>query len=151
MINKNKLIIFLALIFIGVIPLILCGRLVQSINSGRLIVRIENLKSDEGTVRFGLFNSPESFPKKDQAYRKGGYPVEDGKCTLIFDKLPYGEYALAVGHDRNNNGDVDRFLGFPIEPVGVSGYPKSLWKPPAFQKAKFTIDREAIEIEVSVF
>ena len=117
----------------------------------KLVVRVLGLKSSRGFVRFGLFDSEETFPKEKHVIRDGAYPINDGQCSFVIDGLAPGEYALAVGHDRNGNGKIDRFLGVPIEPVGVSGYFKRLWAVPKFEKAKFLLGSETTFIEVSVF
>ena len=83
--------------------------------------------------------------------RKGQHPVVDNQCEFIIPDLPFGDYALAVGHDKNDNGKIDRFLGFPLEPVGVSGYTKRLWAPPNYAKAKFSVKADTTVIEIPLF
>lgn len=124
---------------------------VYAVDSEKLVVRVLGLKSSRGFVRFGLFNSEETFPKEKNVIRDGAHPIKDGQCSFIVKGLPHGEYALALGHDKNGNGKIDRFLGVPIEPVGVSGYFRRLWAVPKFEKAKFLINTETTIIEVSVF
>ena len=109
------------------------------------------LKSSKGFVRFGLFNSEESFPKPNKVIRKGAHPVTKAKCEFVIDGVSPGDYAVAVGHDKNGNGKIDRFLGYPLEPVGVSGYFKRLWAKPSFKKAKFSISGQMKIIEIPIF
>ena len=124
---------------------------VYAVDTEKLVVRVLGLKSSRGFVRFGLFNSKETFPKEKHIIRDGAYPIKDGQCSFEIEGLKPGEYAVAVGHDKNGNGKIDRFFGVPVEPVGVSGYFKRLWSVPKFKKAKFVVDKETTTIKISVF
>jgi len=119
--------------------------------SGTIVVRILRLKSSRGFVRFGLFDSKESFPKQNQVIRKGEHPINGKQCEFVISGLPFGDYAVAVGHDENGNSKIDRFLGFPLEPVGISGYSKRLWAVPSYAKANFSLTEQTIVIEIPIF
>jgi uncharacterized protein (DUF2141 family) len=67
--------------------------------------------------------------------------------------LPYGEYALSVLHDVNDNYKADKMLGFgpPKEPVGLSNMNRKLRKQPKFKNTLFTFSAETDEIAVPLF
>lgn len=49
--------------------------------------------------------------------------VDDSEQTYVFYNLPYGEYAVAVLHDENNNRNWDlNMSGHPEEGYGISNY-----------------------------
>ncbi len=116
---------------------------------GEIRVIVKGLKSDLGTVRYGLYDSKEIFAKRGLATRKDALPIINGECEFIIKNLPFGEYALVVGHDKNGNERIDSF--FPMEPVGISNYKKRIKWFPNFDKAKFTLDSESKTIEIKLF
>ena len=60
-----------------------------------------------------------------------------------------GEYAIAVYHDENNNGHMDkRMFGIPKEPYGFSNNYRPLMSAPTFNDCKFAIGE--VEKEISI-
>jgi outer membrane protein len=60
--------------------------------------------------------------------------------------LAFGDYAVVVLHDGNDNGEVDHnFLGLPTEPLGFSnGFKLGLFSgKPTFEKLRFTFSSKA--------
>ena len=118
--------------------------------TGKIVVTVSGLASDKGLVRFGLYNSEATFPKKGAAYRRGGANILGRRSTWTMDTIPYGEYAVAVYHDENENGEHDMFLIFPLEDYGVSGYEKPPLETPKWETAKFCLNSDRINISVPV-
>ena len=118
--------------------------------TGRIVVTVLGLTSDKGLVRFGLFNSQATFPKKRAAYRGAGASILGRQSTWITDTIPYGEYAVAVYHDENENKKHDKFFIVPLEDYGISGYQKPPLIMPKWETAKFCLDSDRINISVSV-
>lgn len=118
--------------------------------TGKIVVTVSGLTSDKGLVRFGLFNSQATFPKKRAAYRRAGARILGRQSTWTTDTIPYGEYAVAVYHDENENEKHDMFLIVPLEDYGISGYQKPPLKIPKWETAKFCLDSDRINISVSV-
>lgn len=57
-------------------------------------------------------------------------PNAAGEQTVVI-SLDYGTYALAVFHDRNNNGDIDlNWFGAPTEPYGFSNNARGIFNEP---------------------
>lgn len=104
--------------------------------TGTLIVNVPNLQSDDGDLRFVMFDSRKSFLKNpvraeivEISARQGSWIVED---------LPYGAYAVLVHHDVDGSGKMERhWYGKPKEPTGVSNDAPSRFGPPKFKHAKF--------------
>ncbi len=106
--------------------------------TGTLSIEINNIKSPEGMVWIGIYESEQSFLVKEKAIVEGIAIKEKGKVTISVPGLRYGEYAVAVFHDENNNGVMDRnLLGIPSEPFAFSKPPKSKWRLPKFDEVRF--------------
>ena len=63
-------------------------------DSGTLIVRVEGLQSNEGSLRFVMFDSKENFLKN--AVRSEIIEIENQQGTWNVEDLPYGVYAVLV-------------------------------------------------------
>ena len=149
--SKSSFYILFKPIYSVLLMVILCIQSTYGEGTGKIVIRVLGLKSNDGFVRFGLFNSEKSFPKQNKVIRKGAHTITNYQCEFVIERVPSGEYAVAVGHDKNGNGKIDRFLGYPLESVGVSGYSKRLWAKPSFKKAKFPIKGQMKIIEVPIF
>jgi hypothetical protein len=69
-----------------------------------------------------LFSGAKGFPKKvSKTPAVVRAPIQDGSATCAFPNVSPCAYAVAVHHDENGNGRLDRgFMGIPKEGVGVS-------------------------------
>jgi len=101
-----------------------------------LVVVVEGLDADaRGMLRCAAFVQASGFPMNDeQAVARAVVPASDGRCVL---RVPPGPVAVAVGHDRNGNGDVDtNLLGIPKEAWAVSNDVRPRLRAPTFAEAR---------------
>ena len=105
----------------------------------RLDLGLEGLRSGRGVVRICLTRDPGHFPdcQSDPAARHATVPA--GATLTKFDDLPSGDYAVALFHDENDNGRLDRMIGIPTEGVGFSNNPRLVFGPPRFLQARFAV------------
>lgn len=143
----------LGLVGHGVGVAALCSLLVVSAlgqERGEIRVKVVGLRSDQGVLRFGLYNKKETFATEDGTVASGARPIANGQSEFVIPDLPYGTYALIVGHDVNNDGKIDR-SPFSPELKGISNYTgKILWFP-NFDKAKFQLDRPWVRVDIRVY
>ena len=104
-------------------------------------VPIQRLSKTSGQLLYSLYASAEGFPDQPKkAFRMGAVPVHAAQLTLSIESIPAGTYALAVIHDQNGNGKLDKNnLGIPIESVGFSNNVMGAFGPPKFQRARFNV------------
>ena len=107
-----------------------------------LRLTIDNIRSTEGMIWIGIYDSKENFMVQERA-RVEGYQIEQvGQLHLSLDDLEPGTYAIAVFHDENNNGHLDQnAVGIPTEPYCFSRKPKSKWRAPRFGEVAVQIKR----------
>jgi uncharacterized protein (DUF2141 family) len=104
---------------------------------GTLLILIKGFKNTEGSVRVALFNKGDKYPDSD-AYRTSIKEVSANEELIKFEDLPYGDYAVAVIHDINNDGKLDKnLLGVPIEGYGFSNNALGKYGPPTWMQASF--------------
>jgi uncharacterized protein (DUF2141 family) len=113
-------------------------------------VRVTNLRSPEGQICFSLFAGPEGFPGEgEQALAKGVIPADAPALAYTFHSLKPGQYAVALFHDENGNGTLDKgFLGIPQEGFGFSSNPLILMGAPSFRAAAIALHRPQNEIQI---
>lgn len=116
--------------------------------TGRIRVEVVGLHSDQGDLLVALFEAGRGFPgKSERAGARGVVPASSR--VYVFERVPYGNYAVSVTHDENRNGKLDaNFLGIPKEGVGASNNPKTRFGPPSFEDACFTLDGREVGLIV---
>ena len=111
--------------------------------SGRvcdLTLIVEGLKDDEGEVMVALANSKEDY-KGDEPFRGAAVAIRERRAIHTFAAVPFGDYAIKLFHDRNDNERLDtNFLGIPKESYGFSNNVMGRFGPPSWEKARFSID-----------
>ena len=150
---KTFFVFTLSLIFLNLLKPELKHSLAPELKeNGDLIVTVTNMENDKGQVRAVLFNGEEGFPdESEKAFRSISVPAESSKTTFAFENVPYGEYALSLLHDENENGKMDTNLfGYPQEGYGVSNNITNMLGMPTYEKARFLHDesRETILIHL---
>lgn len=127
-----------------------CVLVAAAAETGTLVVQVQGLTSDDGNLRFTLFDSKASFMKTP--VRAELVEVKDRKGTWIVDDVPYGEYAVLVHHDTNGNGKMERhWYGKPKEPAGASNDAPAKFGPPKYRDAKFQIESSQLAITITVY
>ena len=62
-----------------------------------------------------------------------------------------GMYGIAVFHDENKNGKMDKnFLGIPQEAYGFSNNMRVTFGPPKWEKSKFVVNTATTDIAIEV-
>lgn len=112
-------------------------------NNYDLVVLVEGIPNNKGTLFIGLFNSSTSFPNFGKQF-KGVVVTHDGKShTYTFKNLPRNSYALAIYHDENKNGKLDKNLfGAPTEAYGFSNNARATFSAPSFESAKIVLNQD---------
>ena len=112
----------------------------QAARAADLRIDIENTDGAEGDVYVSAYNGAEGFTKIERAVAVGLVPAR--APTIVF-QLPAGDYAVAVYHDRNGNGRMDRNLaGLPIERYGFSNDAAGAMGPPSFEAARVAVQKD---------
>ncbi len=116
---------------------------------GVMIVEFDHLKAENGIVEVSLFNDGSRFLEAGHASFKKRQKVVDGKVRVIFDNIPYGDYAAVSYHDINENKAIDRnFVGIPKEPVAVSRLTEKRYSKPHFNDAKIDFNQPQMLVKM---
>jgi uncharacterized protein (DUF2141 family) len=129
--------------------LILLLGMLLSTDTADLQLTFTGLEAGKGSLNVALFPSEGSFPDLNEDTYTARFPVTAARMTYRFQDLPYGQYALAVYQDLNNNGKLDRNMwGVPKEPYAFSSDARAKWSAPTFAEAAFLIDRPELQLQL---
>ena len=106
-----------------------------------LRVEVNNLRNIKGDVGCGLFSSADGFPDNTAKAQQVQHVQIVGKAAVCeFSTVIPGTYAVAVFHDENGNGVLDKnLLGIPKEGYGTSNNVRPAMSAPQFKDAAFAV------------
>ena len=124
--------------------------LFQSQGQNTIEVSVTQFASDKGTVRVGLYNSETKF--LDEGIQYLDSVVENKSASVTFTDVPDGVYAISCYHDKDDNGELNMFMGlFPTERYGTSNNPAPRLGPPLWKDAKFEVkDGEVKKLDIKL-
>jgi uncharacterized protein (DUF2141 family) len=109
---------------------------------GTMILEVSNLKHESGRIWVGIYDSGEYFMDREKGKRVQMRVRQKGDLKIHIPDLPLGEYAIAVFHDINDNGEMDRnVLGIPSEPFSFIQAPRSKWRLPKFEEVAVRFEK----------
>ncbi len=110
-------------------------------NTADLEVVVEDLRNEQGKIGLSLFNDSDGFPEdNDRAFRWKTVNADNEKVVFYFRDLRPGEYAYAILHDEDGNGEMKKSVfGIPKEGFGFSNNYKPKIKNPSFEDASFSL------------
>ena len=115
----------------------------------KIIVNVGHINSAEGSINVAIFNSEKTFLKTP--FLTKSEDAKTGEMIFEFEEVPNGEYTISIYHDMNKNGELDKnLMGIPIEPYGVSKEGKSMFGPPSYKDALFTVENINVELKISL-
>jgi uncharacterized protein (DUF2141 family) len=105
-----------------------------------VVVEIDGLRSAHGQVLACLTADPRSFPdcQKDPHALHLTAPAINGEAVQFKGVQP-GRYAIALFHDENANGRMDKTFMLPREGFGFSRDAPIQFGPPRFGAASFAV------------
>jgi uncharacterized protein (DUF2141 family) len=102
-------------------------------------LKVTKVSSKKGEILAALFLSEKGFPDNPAAaYKVARATAVNGIATMEFINVPKGNYAVALFHDTNNDGELNtNMLGIPKEGYGVSNNVKNLFSGPGYKQCAF--------------
>jgi uncharacterized protein (DUF2141 family) len=123
----------------------------SSIENGVMLeVNVNGIMTKEGNVHVALFREQDYFPAHGNQFKGQVIPVKSSMVTASFMNLKPGTYAIAVFHDRNKNGKLDKnIFGAPTESYGFSNNARSTFSAPTFSAASFELKND-LQLKITV-
>lgn len=126
---------FAALILASAVPAITGATLPGT----DVVATVTGLRSTHGQILACLTARPASFPNCDTDPAARRLTVPAATSVLDFGPVPEGRYAIALIHDENGNGRLDKRLMIPREGFGFSLDAPVMMGPPRFSSAAFAV------------
>ena len=119
----------------------------SSAEAATLVIRAEGVQSAQSMVYAGICDT--SFEEATCPY-KDREPAKPGVVELRVRNVKPGAYSIAVFHDTNGNGKLDRsFIGLPNEPYGFSN-DVGRRGPPSFEAARIVVREPSTTIVIPI-
>lgn len=124
----------------------------QKSSSGDIEIRITGLRNTQGKISVNLFNSEDGFPEDPvKSFGWKTVKIVPDTVVIVFEDLPYGNYAASVLHDENSNGKMEKnFLGIPQEGFAFSNNYAPRIKSPSFRDAKITLAAPVLKTNLTM-
>jgi uncharacterized protein (DUF2141 family) len=124
----------------------------QENKTGNLEIRITGLRNTKGKVSVNLFDNPDGFPE-DPLKSFGWKSVKTVPDTvvIIFEELPFGNYAISVLHDENEDGRMEKSLmGIPREGFAFSNKCVPKFRSPDYKDAVISLKTRRLRTELKM-
>ncbi len=120
--------------------------------TGSIYVEITNIRNDKGDVKVSLYDQKDGFPgNHEKAVANIIADIPGITVTAVFDSIPYGEYAIGILHDENNNFIMDsNWIGIPKEGFGASNDAPARMGPPKYNDAKFDLIKPELRLKIQM-
>ncbi|MBS9522795.1 DUF2141 domain-containing protein [Litoribacter alkaliphilus] len=141
----------ISIFFLGLT--LLLSSLTGIADRGKFVIEVSDLKSSKGSLRVILYEK-DGWLTEENVKGRFDAPVRNGQATVETRSLPYGEYAMFVYHDENDNDEVDfNLFKMPKEGIGFSNNPKIGLSKPKFEETvvKLRENRKRIEVRLKYF
>ncbi len=105
-------------------------------------LKVDGILSAKGQLLINIFDSESQYLKEPVKSIKVDLTQVEG-YNFEIKGLSKGEYAIAVVHDENNNGQLD-FGGMgPEEGYGFSNNPNAMYGPAPYSSARIMLEESA--------
>ena len=104
-----------------------------------VLIEVSGFKNTRGTLNCRLFTKAADFPDGEGIVTLR-VPITGPNTSCSFLNVEPGNYAIAVVHDENGNGKLDKnFVGVPSEGYGVSNNKTYALSAPKWNESNFTL------------
>ena len=129
---------------------LLLTTLISPPDTGTLKLTVENIQSEEGNIMIALYKSKDNFLNEENVYKSAVLTAQTPRVHFTFEKIPEGDYAMAVFHDKNGDGKMNfKLFIIPKEPYGFSNNVKPKFSKPSFEDARFEVKGNT-EVEIAL-
>jgi uncharacterized protein (DUF2141 family) len=116
-------------------------------------VKIQNISNNTGVIACAIFATDKGFPSKFLKFASKIMitQISGTAASFEFSDLLPGKYAIAVIHDENYNGELDKnFFGIPKEGYGFSSGAEIKLSAPSFSDAEFLYDGGVLQMSIKL-
>ena len=116
-----------------------------------VLIEVSGFKNTRGTLNCRLFTKAADFPDGEGIVTLR-VPITGPNTSCSFSNVEPDKYAIAVVHDENGNGKLDKnFVGVPSEGYGVSNNKTYALTAPKWNESIFTLgvnERKTLQVNL---
>ncbi len=114
---------------------------ISSLMANDIDIEITDILNNSGDVKIGLYDKADNFSKIDKVYKEAIVKISSKTLKYKFTNISNGTYAIAIFHDENQNGKIDKnILRMPQEGYGFSNNIRPLLRSANFEESKFELN-----------
>lgn len=115
-----------------------------NIKAGDLYLNLDHIRNNEGVIYIFLYDYENQYPYQPTSHFKVKKSnVKNGKLIVRLTSINFkNNYAISILDDENDNEDLDRFLGIPVEGFGFSNNIKTTLSLPNYKDLLFNFQME---------
>lgn len=117
--------------------------------TGDIIIKIHNIKNKKGKILVSLCKTKDEFKGKKRTEFSLESGIQGNSTKLVFKDIKFGQYAVIVLHDENENNKMDFKLVLPKEGYGSSNN-RIRMGPPNFDKSLFIHNQKLLELDINL-
>lgn len=118
-------------------------------DTANIILKIDGFANSDGIARIRLTDSKDNF-NGSKPVKELEAQVKEGK-VIVSIPVPYGEYAISVYHDENENNLLDKgMFDIPKEAYGFSNNARGTFGPPEYEAVKFMVNTPQTLMNITV-
>ena len=122
---------------------------IQFTDAATLKVTVDGVEQTKGSLQLSLFNTEDGWLKN--GVRGETLDAKTPETVWEVPGLEEGEYAIAIIHDIDSNGELNRgAFGMPTEPYGFSNNARGMFGPAKWKEAKFIVKEGENEIRIRI-
>ena len=108
-----------------------------------IALTVTDISKIEGEILIAVYNNEETFLDIENAFKVYSKKVKKNTMVLNPNNYPKGNYSIALFHDEDINGKMERnFLGIPSEDYGFSNISSTVFSRPSYEETKFYLNSD---------
>jgi uncharacterized protein (DUF2141 family) len=116
-------------------------------------ITVDRVRNSRGLITATLYpNDPKRFLVKNGSFYVASTPATVGQTRFCLFVPHPGNYAIAIYHDEDSSGTINRggLFGIPTEAVGFSNNPTIFLGPPSLRSTLVKIERPNQSITINL-
>jgi len=114
-------------------------------------IEVVGLNSTQGQLMISINRGPEGWPEENFIEQRFISDFTAPNFTIVFKNMPYGNYAVAVLHDKDKNGAMtSNFIGIPKEAFGFTRDYNVIFKVPKYNEANFEANTPIKKLKINL-
>jgi uncharacterized protein (DUF2141 family) len=126
---------------------------IQEVNLVKVSIDITQKRNTSGNICLSVFNKAQGWPDSaEAAIIKKCFPANSDPSSLSIAVEPNSQIAIAIFHDENLNGDLDKApgIGIPKEGFGFSTNPPLKIGAPSFDEVALSIGETEVSTQINL-